>query len=75
VKSRGIAKVAATFWRIREVYARYSRRPSLEVLGEGGKVFCGFTGVSEEHAASENDLSIDDWRGGLAFIGDIEAAT
>jgi hypothetical protein len=48
---------------------------NLEVLDKGGKVFCGFTGVSNEHAVSEAALSTDHWRGGLAFIGDIEAST
>ena len=45
---------------------------SLSVLQTGAKVFCGFTGVSDEHAKSENPLSTDHWRGGLAFIGHIE---
>lgn len=47
---------------------------TLAALAEGGRVFCSFTGVSDEHAQSENALSTDHWRGGLAFIGDIEAA-
>jgi hypothetical protein len=45
---------------------------SLKTLQDGGKVFCSFTAVSEEHAQSENALSTEHWRGGLAFIGDIE---
>ena len=47
---------------------------TLELLCKGGAVFCGFTGVSDEHAVSEKALSTDHWRGGLAFIGNIEAA-
>lgn len=48
---------------------------SLGLLQTGARVFCGFTGVSDEHAKSENPLATDHWRGGLAFIGTIEHST
>jgi hypothetical protein len=46
---------------------------SLKVVDEGGKVYCSFTGVSDEHASLDDALSTQHWRGGLAFIGDLEA--
>jgi hypothetical protein len=48
---------------------------SLKTIDAGGKVYCSFTGVSHEHASSDNPLSTEHWRGGLAFIGDLEAST
>lgn len=38
----------------------------------GGKVFCSFTGISDAHAKSDDALSTEHWRGGLAFIGDLQ---
>jgi hypothetical protein len=46
----------------------------LRALLEGGKVFCSFIAVSDEHARSANALSTEHWRGGLSFIGDIQDA-
>jgi len=39
------------------------------------KICCSFTGITDEHAESENPLSLDHWRGGLAFIGDLFASS
>jgi hypothetical protein len=48
---------------------------SLKAIEAGRKVYCSFTGVSSEHASSDNPLSTEHWRGGLAFIGDLEPST
>lgn len=45
---------------------------SLTAVHEGGKVFCSFTGISDEHARSKDALSTEHWRGGLIIIGDLE---
>lgn len=45
---------------------------SLSSLQSGAKVFCSFTGISDEHAQSKNALSTEHWRGGLVIIGDLE---
>lgn len=44
---------------------------NLRSLQDGEKIFCSFTGVSEQHANSSDALSTDFWRGGLAFVGDL----
>jgi len=50
---------------------RHEGRSLLE-LYEGARVFCSFTGVSESDACSQSPLSDENWRGGLAFIGELE---
>lgn len=44
-------------------------------LRNGKKVFCAMTGVSDEQAESGAAMDINSWRGGAAFIGDIQAIT
>lgn len=39
------------------------------------KVFCAMTVISDEQAKSSAAMDISNWRGGVAFIGDIEAIT
>lgn len=44
-------------------------------LQDGKKVFCAMTGISDEQAKSSDAMDISSWRGGVTFIGDIEAIT
>jgi hypothetical protein len=46
----------------------------LEALAAGKKLLCGFVGISEEQAKSVDRLDLRNWRGGLAFIGDLVRA-
>jgi hypothetical protein len=43
-------------------------------LYSGKKVLGAFTGISEQQAESSNPLDTTNWRGGLAFSGDVEPA-
>lgn len=41
-----------------------------------GKMVCSaLTGISDHQAESSSPLDISNWRGGLAFVGDIEPAS
>lgn len=44
-------------------------------LQNGKKVFCAMTGISDEQAKSSAAIDLSNWRGGVSFIGDIEAMT
>jgi len=40
-----------------------------------GKLLCSsLTGISDQQAQSDNPLDTSNWRGGLAFLGDIEVS-
>jgi hypothetical protein len=41
-------------------------------LHRGMKTVGAFTGISDQQAESSSPLNTSNWRGGLAFIGDIE---
>jgi len=43
-------------------------------LHSGRKVLSAFSGISDQQAESSSPLSTSKWRGGLAFIGDVEPA-
>lgn len=43
-------------------------------LHAGIKILCAFTGISDEQAKSSAPLDTSNWRGGLAFVGEVEAA-
>ena len=51
---------------------RYKGSQIAELL-TGKKVSCGITGISDDQAKSSAAMDISNWRGGLAFIGDIES--
>ena len=41
---------------------------------QAGKIVCSaLTGISDQQAKSSNPMDTSNWRGGLAFIGDVEA--
>jgi hypothetical protein len=44
----------------------------LTAIERGGKVDSGFTCISDEQAGSAAALDTSNWRGGIAFIGDLE---
>ena len=44
-------------------------------LSDGKTVLCGVTGISEQQAESSKPFDLSSWRGGVAFIGDVKAAT
>lgn len=40
---------------------------------QAGKMVCSaLTGIADQQAKSSNPMDISNWRGGLAFIGDVE---
>jgi hypothetical protein len=43
-------------------------------LQTGKKVLAAFTGISDQQAESSGALNTSNWRGGLAFVGDLEPA-
>jgi hypothetical protein len=43
-------------------------------LSSGRSLSCAITGISEQQAQAVDPLDIGDWRGGLAFVGDIDPA-
>lgn len=45
---------------------------SFKTIQKGCKLFCSFTGIANEAAHFNHDFSTAEWRGGLAFIGDLE---
>lgn len=45
----------------------------IEDLQNGKKVSCAMTGLSDEQAKSSAAMDISKWRGGVAFIGDVES--
>ncbi len=42
-------------------------------LQNGKKVSCAITGLSDEQAKSIAAMDISNWRGGVAFVGDVES--
>jgi len=48
---------------------------SIQELLPSGSVLCSFIGITDEQAMSSDATSIDRWRGGLAFIGELRATT
>lgn len=40
-------------------------------LETGKKIMCAFTGIPDEQAEAGSPLDTQNWRGGLAFIGDL----
>ena len=52
------------------------RHQESEIAGlqSGKKVVSAFTGISDQQAESSSPLDTSNWRGGLAFIGDVEPA-
>ena len=50
------------------------RHPGKEIAAvqTGDKVLCAFTAVSEQQVEAGDPLETENWRGGLAFIGDFE---
>lgn len=40
-------------------------------LETGQKVLAAFTGIPDQHAESNEALDTSNWRGGLAFVGDV----
>ena len=44
----------------------------ITALQSGKKVLSSMIGISEERARSVHPLDTDHWRGGLAFIGDLD---
>ena len=59
-------------WRYVVAVPRYQGN-DIAALHTGKKVLAAFTGISDQQAESTNALDTSNWRGGLAFIGDIEA--
>jgi hypothetical protein len=53
-----------------------SRHEGTEIAGlrSGKKIIAAFTGISDQQAESGNPLDTSNWRGGLAFTGDVEPA-
>jgi hypothetical protein len=45
---------------------------SVASLQAGQKVLSALTGITEQQAMSDNPFDMGHWRGGLAFVGDIE---
>jgi hypothetical protein len=41
-------------------------------IREGKVLGCAITGISDEQAVSCNPMDISKWRGGFAFVGDIQ---
>jgi len=60
-------------WRYVVATSRHQGRPIAEI--QNGKVASAFTGISEQQAESSSPLDTSNWRGGLAFVGDIEPAS
>lgn len=50
------------------------RGDEVGALQTGKKVAATFIGISDEQAGSADAFDTHDWRGGLAFMGDIEPA-
>jgi len=44
----------------------------IAALHSAKKVVGAFTGISDQQAESSSPLDTSNWRGGLAFIGDVE---
>jgi hypothetical protein len=53
---------------------RHEGRRVAEVA-DGRSVLCSFIGITDEQAKSPDRTSIEGWRGGLSFIGELRAAT
>jgi hypothetical protein len=47
----------------------------IEELQNGTKVSCAMAGIPDEQAKSSAAMDISNWRGKVAFIGDIEPIT
>lgn len=44
----------------------------IKELQNGKTVCCAMTGISDEQAKPSAAMDLSDWRGGVAFIGDIQ---
>lgn len=55
-------------------YTRH-KGSKIEELQNGRKISCAMTGISDEQATSSAVMDSSNWRGGVAFIGDIEPIT
>jgi hypothetical protein len=45
---------------------------AIDALQRGESAICAFTGITEAQAASSRPLDTSGWRGGLAFLGELE---
>lgn len=60
-------------WRYVVVSPRYAR-DEISSVATGSTIVGGFTGISDEHAASRSPFDLTKWRAGLAFIADFRIA-